>query len=263
MPSAYFHSSNANALLRYGFRLAKGGAHTSRTMMRTELECLLRAVPEAAPDSAYSEAVVEQNALGKDTVSSRKKSFAHLRDLYGLSSQIPLFSALRILHRLSPDSIAPLACLAVLARDPLLRATSDAVLSRTEGHAVSPADLIPALEKEFPSVYSPKSLLSIAQNCASSWAQAGLLQGKARKTRVHPMPSPAACVFAFLLGEVTGHHGAAVFSSPWCRALDLDSDGARRQGFEAHRNGWINLRAIGDVVEIGFPCLPESLVHSA
>jgi hypothetical protein len=39
----------------------------------------------------------------------------------------------------------------------------------------------------------------------------------------------------------------------------MDPERARSLGFEAHRMALINLRAIGEVVEIGFPCFPGIL----
>jgi hypothetical protein len=62
---------------------------------------------------------------------------------------------------------------------------------------------------------------------------------------------------ALFLGDIAGYHGVSVFSNPWCRLLDLDSDRARSMGFEAHRAGLINLRAVGDVVELALPLLSE------
>ncbi len=259
MPSAYFNTTDVAALSRYGFKLAKGGAHTSRTMMLTELENLLRSVPYDAPDEDYSEAVVERNVLEKDTVSSRKKSLSHLKELYALTLKTPLFFALRTLYRVSPDSLPQLAFLVALARDPLLRVSAEAILSHSEGDPVKPDEISMVIEREFPGIYSSKSLLSISQNCASTWAQAGQLVGRMKKVRSRLRPTPASCVLAFLLGEVTGHHGAAVFASPWCRTIEMDPELARKLGFEAHRRGLLNLRAIGEVVEIAFLCLPETI----
>ena len=62
---------------------------------------------------------------------------------------------------------------------------------------------------------------------------------------------------AFLLGDISGYHGAAVFLNPWCRLLDLTSDRAKAMGFDAHRAGLLNLRAVGEVVELSFPQLAE------
>jgi hypothetical protein len=241
-----------------GFRLIKGGAHTSRTMMLAELEALLRAVPQGGAAEDYADAVLERNVLSKETVSSRRKSLSHLKELYALTPESPLFKALRALYQISPESLPQLALLIALARDPLLRASAEAVLPLPADHSISPGEISKVIEREFPGTYSPKSLLSISQNCASTWAQAGQLTGRVKKLRRALQPTPTGCVLAFFLGEVTGHHGAAMFDSPWCRAIELDPERARGVGFEAHRRGLINLRAISDVVEVSFPCLPEA-----
>ena len=259
MPSAYFNTTDTAALSRDGFKVSKGGAHTSRTMMLAELTSLLDAVPFDAVDTDYARAVVDKNALAKETVSSRKKSLSHLKELYALTPKVPLFSALRTLHRVSPASLPQLALLVALARDPLLRASADAILPLSEGSSVTPSVISKVIERDFPNIYSPKSLISISQNCASSWSQAGQLVGKVKKIRCRLRPTPVSCVLALLLGELTGHHGAAVFASPWCRSIELDPERGRALGFEAHRMGLINLRAIGEVVEINFPNLVGSL----
>jgi hypothetical protein len=259
MSSIYFNTADFHSLEAFGFRITKGGAHTSRTMMLAELELVLCAVPEDAPADAYTAAIVENNALAKDTVSSRKKSLSHLKELYTLSPQNALFVALRRLHRVSPTSLPQIAVLIAMARDPLLRASAEAVHRLAEGASVTPADISKVIERDFPGNYSPKSLLSIAQNCASSWAQVGHLIGRIKKTRSRIQPTPVACVLALFLGEATGHHGQSIFATPWCRAIEMDPDRARTLAFEAHRMGLINLRAIGEVVEIGFPCFPRIL----
>lgn len=258
MPSAFFITTDAAIVSHFGFKVVKGGAHASRTMMLAELDSLLRSVPASASEAEIANAVVDKNVLGKETVSSRKKSLSHLKELYALAPESPLFRVLRRLYQISPDSLPQLALLVALARDPLLRASAEAILPLPAGHSITPADISSVIEMTFPGTYSVKSLLSIAQNCASTWAQAGQLAGRVKKVRSALQPTPAGCALAFLLGEVTGHHGAAIFSSPWCRAIELDPERARGLGFEAHRRGLINLRAIGEVVEVSFPGLPDA-----
>jgi hypothetical protein len=67
---------------------------------------------------------------------------------------------------------------------------------------------------------------------------------------------------ALFLGDVTGYQGASVFANPWCILLDLGSDRARRMGLEAHRAGLLNLRALGEVVELSFPILAAFQVQA-
>ena len=58
-------------LAALGFRVADSGPHTSKTLMLQELEALLAAVPADAPARAYRVAIVEENVLGKRTLSTR------------------------------------------------------------------------------------------------------------------------------------------------------------------------------------------------
>jgi len=259
MSSIYFNTADFHSLEAFGFKLIRGGAHNSRTMMLAELEMVLRAVDENAIAPDYAEAILTRNVLAKDTVSTRKKTLSHLKELYSLSPGTPLFRVLRRLYRIHPASLPQIAALIALARDPLLRSSAETILPLADGETVTPDEIAKLIEKDFPSTYSPTTLISIARHCASTWAQVGHLVGRVRKKRKRIQPTPVACVLAFFLAETTGHRGAAIFANPWCRAIEIDPDRARNLGFEAHRTGLINLRAIGEVVEIGFPCLSDIL----
>jgi len=108
-----------------------------------------------------------------------------------------------------------------------------------------------------PHQYSEHSKTNVSGNAGSSWTQSGHLAGRAKKLRRRVQPSVVAVTMALFLGDVAGYHGEAVFSNPWCRLLDLKPERARALGFEAHRAGLVNLRAIGEVVEISFPLLTD------
>ncbi len=136
---------------------------------------------------------------------------------------------------------------------PLLRATTPAIMDLAEGDRVETPDLAQALEVAFGNQYSELSRNKIARNAASSWTQTGHLAGRARKTRQRIKSTAVAATMAFFLGNIAGYHGAAVFSNPWCRLLDLNLERAKTMGFDAHRAGLLNLRAIGEVVELSFP----------
>jgi hypothetical protein len=65
------------------------------------------------------------------------------------------------------------------------------------------------------------------------------------------------CHHGLVFSNVTGYHGAAVFSNPGCRLLDLNPDHAKAMGIEAHWAGLLNLRAVGEVIELSFPSLAK------
>lgn len=242
---------------KLGMKFAQGGSHISRTIMLAELEATLAAVPQASSSLDYRTAIIDRNVLGKTTVSTRLKSLRHLRELYALDEATPIFGLLRKLHSIDPASLPQLAMLTAWARDPLLRATAPPVLDAIDGDILGPADLAAAVETAFPNHYSELNRNKIARNAASSWTQSGHLAGRTKKSRQRLKPSIAAVSMALFLGDAAGYHGAAVFASPWCRLLDLNPESARAHCLKAHRAGLVNLRAIGEVVELGFPLFTE------
>jgi hypothetical protein len=247
----------------FGFKFSSGGAHISRTMMLSELEAVLTNVPQGSGTADYREAIVERNILGKTTDSTRQKSLRHLRELYALDEAVPIFGLLRRLYATDATSLNLLAVLVAWARDPLLRATTQPVMDASEGEQVEAASLARALEVAFPNQYSELNRNKIGRNAASSWTQSGHLTGRAKKIRQCIKPTVVAVTMAFFFGHIAGYHGAAVFSNPWCQLLDLNSDRARAMGIEAHRAGLLNLRVLGEVVELSFPKLAEFEDHAA
>lgn len=231
--------------------------------MLTELEAVLTDVPVNSGASDYRTAIIDRNILGKTTVSTRQKSLRHLRELYGLDESLPIFGALRKLYAMDPESLRIMALLVAWARDPLLRATTPPIFKASVGEQIEVLELAIALDVAFPSQYSELNRNKIARNAASSWAQSGHLAGRTVKTRQQVKATIVATTLALFLGHIAGHHGLAVFSNPWCQLLDLDSDRARTMGIEAHRAGLLNLRALGEVVELSFPRLAEFEEYAA
>lgn len=249
--------ATSRSLEEFGLKFSAGGAHISRTMMLAELDALLNAVPLGSGAAEYCEAILERNVLGKTTDSTRQKSLRHLRELYALDESTPIFGFLRKLHVMDPASLPLLAVQVAWARDPLFRSTTMPVIDASEGDRVETASLAQALEAAFPNQYSELNRNKIARNAASSWTQSGHLAGRTKKTRQRIKPTVVAVTLAFFLGDSAGNHGAAVFSNPWCRLLDLNPDRARSMGFEAHRAGLLNLRALEEIVELSFPLFAE------
>lgn len=251
------------ALESFGLKFSPGGAHISRTMMLVELEAVLAAVPVGSATADYRDAILQRNVLGKNTDSTRKESLRRLRELYALDETRPIFGILRKLHSIDPTSLSLLALQVAWARDPLLRATTQPVIDASDGDRVTTNSLDQAFEATFPNQYSEPSRNQTARHAASTWTQSGHLIGRANKTRHRIKPSTVAVTLALFLGDIAGYHGATVFSNPWCRLLDLNPDRARTMGQEAHRAGLLNLRAVGEVVELSFPHFAEFQGQSA
>lgn len=243
----------------FGFKFSSGGAHISRTMMLVELDAVLAAVPVGSGSANYHEAILQRNVLDKNTDSTRKESLRRLRELYALDEARPIFGLLRKLHALDKISLPLLALQVAWARDPLFRATTQPVLDASEGEHVETESLALAFEATFPKQYSELSRNQTARHAASSWTQSGHLIGRTNKTRQRIKPTVVAVSMALFLGDIVGFHGATIFSNPWCRLLDLNAERAQAMGQEAHRAGLLNLRAVGEVVEMSFPQFAEFL----
>ncbi len=122
---------------RMGFKTTKFGGHRARSMMSAELALLFQAVPLESPAERYTEAILDDNVLGKSTASNRRYSLQCIRDLYSLDPDVPL---LRILHRLwrSESCNRPLLTFqCAYAREMLLRSTAGLIIGKRLGLTLS------------------------------------------------------------------------------------------------------------------------------
>ena len=95
-----------NKLERLGFSYERGGVHTARTMMLTELHALLSYVYAAdAAKADYLEAIQTANCLGKHSSKTRTLTFRHLADLYALDPSLLLIHALRFFWQRDVDGL--------------------------------------------------------------------------------------------------------------------------------------------------------------
>lgn len=216
-------------------------------------------LPIDAERTEYQTAIVTQNILGKNTEATRKESFRRLRELYSLAPSVPLFCLLRQMDALD-RSARPLLCLLVAcARDPLLRATMPVIQGAREGDGLGAADFDAALAKAFPGHLKDKIRAATARHIASTWEQSGHLKGRATKSRVRVSSVPVPLVLALMMGVMQGVHGSELFSTPWCQILDLNAVQARGLASQAYREGLLDMKAIGDVVEVSFPKFHKAL----
>ena len=245
-----------NKLERLGFSYERGGVHTARTMMLTELHALLSYVYAAdAAKADYLEAIQTANCLGKRSGKTRTLTFRHLADLYALDPSLLLFRALRFFWQRDVDGQPLLAALCAYSRDPILRATAPFVLGFQEGATVTREGMEEFIDALEPGRFSKATLKSTAQNINSSWTQAGHLSGRVRKMRARSVPTPGTVSLALLLGYLTGLRGESLFKSDYTRMLDCSFDKTIELAEDASRRGWISLKRVGQVVEVLFPNL--------
>ena len=247
--------------LRAGFKFGSSGPHISRTMMLDEISRCLDILPLAASRADYQAAIIEQNILGKGTEAARRESFRRLSELYALDPSVPLFQVYRVLNDTDPSARPLLSVMLACARDPLLRATIPVILITREGEPLGAENFDEALERAFPGRLKPtkRPTTATARNIASTWRQSRHLRGKMAKTRERVTAQPVALVMALIMGALQDVHGVALFGTAWCQMLDLNAAQARTLATQAHREGLLDLRAVGAVVEVTFPRFAETL----
>jgi hypothetical protein len=238
--------------LAYGFFNNGAGTHTSRTLMLTEVRGLLTVTSLTVAYSGYQEAAVELNAVNKATLSTRRKTFRHLRELYGLSPQLRIFRALRDLWAFDPTAQPLLAASCAMARDPLMRASARRIFEARPDDVVRSQELSQAVQDSFPDRLRADTLARTGRNLASSWTQSGHLSGRSRKIRTRPPTTPEATAYALFLGHLCGDRGDGLFRSIWARLCDAPEHVLRIQAQVAARLGYLEYRQAGMVTEVGF-----------
>jgi len=235
-----------------------GGAHTSRTMLLNDLMSVLAACPAHASIGDYRTAIVEQNVAGKDTQSSRQRTFRYLRELYRLDLDDALFRGFLRLWARDPQGRPQIAMLMAVTNDKALAATSPGVLSAAPGSPVTSEQLAAAVDREFPGSYVEAIRAKIGRNALSSWTQAGYLQRSGPRSpalRQSVDPSPGAVAMALLLGEADGMSGERLFNSRYTVLLDASSATLHDRAHEAARKGWLGYQSRGAVTEVDLDAL--------
>jgi hypothetical protein len=236
----------------FGFKVGVSGAHTARTMMLADLTALLGAAPGEAKREDFNRLIVEENVLGKRTTSNRWLTARHLADLYAIDQGVTVFRLLRFFWSADQPSRPMLALLCAQARDALLRLSAKKVLETKPGETLTSEDFVSFFNHELPGRFSEAMTLSLAQNVAASWAQAGFFKGKIHKVRTRPVVTPATAAYALALGYLCGLHGQLLIESDWARLLDVPRDQVIRLAQEASKRGWLDFKGAGNVFEINF-----------
>lgn len=248
-----FATEHPDALLRFGFKFGRGGAHAARTMMLAELRHLLEALPQDAHRADYRTAVVETNVLNKPTLKARKLTFEHLCDLYALDPNLCLFRVLRRLWHGDASSQPVLALSMALARDALLRISAPLILDARPGVLVSRDQMAERFAAWGKDRFSATSVEAIAQRVNGTWTQAGYLHGHVNKVRSAPVVTPVNIAFALFLGYLDGRLARRLFTSDWVRVLDLAEERLIELTQAAAQRGLLVFRRTGAVMEVRFP----------
>ena len=149
-----------------------------------------------------------------------------------------------------------------LGGDPLLRSSAPAVLNLKVGEEFARSTAESALRTTTEGRLNDSILAKVVRNCASSWAQAGHLQGRTFKRRQQIKPHFVSVTMALAVGYAAGFRGEALFNCPWIRVLDVDPGAARNFALEAKRAGLLDLRISDKIVDLQLDRLDPSFSPS-
>ncbi len=236
----------------FGFSANPTGGHMARSMMLDELSILVSMAAVDASVGDYKQAVLDDNALGKPTFSSRRKSWRHLTELYTLDRDKSLFAAMAQLAHAEPRSLPLMALAGAFCRDAQLRQSFVLIDRLALGAPLSRPDMESHIERGFPGRFSPKMRKSLAQNVNTTWTVAGHLTGRVAKVRAFPSPQPAATVYAMFAGYLLGLRGENLVHSVFGRLVASNTTLITQHLANAASRGWIRFRHAGGVMETDF-----------
>lgn len=221
--------------------------HTSRTMMFNELNSLIS-------HCVFDETgIVELNVFNKPTKSSIINTLKYLSRLYDFKTPGELWKAFTYLWGISEEKDRRLMTLLYgIRNDSLLQLSIPVVINTPKGKKVSVEAIREQIEKAHPERFTPNTLLSTAQNIASSWKQAGYIIGKVRNLRVAVNPAYTSVLFALYLGKIDGLAGEKLLKTQCVQLLELSENRLKELVAEAAMKEYIAYKHGGGVVAINF-----------
>ncbi|MCI0536690.1 MAG: hypothetical protein L0Z50_15845 [Verrucomicrobiales bacterium] len=267
LPAGLSNGKPKAAWEELGFQFGGKGTHTSRTIMLDDLSTLLRVSDPAATRTDYVKAMVDDNCLGKHTLSTRRLSLQRMTELYSLDVGVPLFRLLRQFWYADEKAHGQLALLVSISRDPLLRATCPVVLSMSVGEEIARQRFTNAIRDSVESRLNDATLDKVVRNAASSWTQSGHFSGRSRKRRQRIEPTPVSAAFALVLGYMLGQRGHSLFESLFARVLDRDENALTSLAIDAKRLGLLDIKSGGGMTVVSFDAIltekEKRLIHGA
>ena len=244
---------------KYGFTIEGFGAHSGRTIMFNDMQLLLSSFPFEVDKDEYAEGILENNILLKKTGAARKEAFSRLSRLYGLDNSLFLFRVFRHLWGQEAEAQPIILILYAIARDPILRASVDLVLSTPEGDNLLATDFERVIAEVYTDQLTVTTTSSIGRNIASSWTQSGHLKGRSSKVRTVVKSYPTSVAFALMLGYLCGERGEKLFYTNWVKLLDTPIHELHLKAQVASQQGWLEYRQTGNITDISFDHLLQGV----
>jgi len=230
--------------------------HSSRTLMFSELANVMG---HAVSDDSYLDSLGE-NVINKKTSSGINKTTGFLKTLYNFDLSSPTFLALKYFWQLAHDvDRNQVALVYAITRDFLLNESIEVASSARIGEKVAVSAFQSNIERIHPARYSESSKEAISQRLASSWKQAGFIEGKVKNIRVQPAISYRVVAFAALLAYLQGDRGDFIAASRPIQALCLSDSQLRELLIQASQNGLLQYQFAGAVTSLSFTALLNKL----
>ena len=217
--------------------------------MFTELE---KVMAYSLDDDNFLESL-GHNVTGKKSKSGVEKTANYLNRLYGFDLQYPPFVAFKYFWKISDPNEKPLiAFMYVVNQDDLLAESIQVLQSVEPGKKVAIELFEEVIETYHPNKYSLVTRRSIGKNIASSWKQAGFIEGKVKNIRIQPEISYRVACFAFLLAYLKGERGDFIWGSIGVKALCLAESKLRELAIECAKKDLMQYQYAGSVTAINF-----------
>ena len=193
------------------------------------------------------------NVTGKKSNSGVEKTANYLKRLYGFDIQYAPFLAFKYFWKISEPSEKPLIAFVYAVNQDDVLAESIQVLQNVKPGEKATKELIEeVIEKYHPNQYSANTRRSMAQNIASSWKQAGFIEGKVKNIRTQPEVTYRVACFAFLLAYLNGDRGDFIWGSIGVNALCLYESKLRELAIECAKKDLMQYQYAGSVTAISF-----------
>ena len=200
----------------------------------------------------YLDAMAD-NVFGKKSSDGVKQTKGFLKRLYGFDSQYPPFAAFMYFWKMSEPNEKPLIAFLYAVNQDNLLAESVQVLQNVKlGTKVAVEHFEEIVEKYHPNQYSIITKHSIGKNLASSWKQAGFIEGKVKNIRIQPEITYRTACFAFLLAYLNGERGDFIWNNIGVNALCLHESKLRALAIECAKNDLMQYQYAGSVTAINF-----------
>jgi len=206
---------------------------------------------------------LNQNVINKKSQSGIEKTTEYLKRLYSFDINYPPFKAFKYFWQISDEKDKPLiALLYAIGHDYLLAESISIIFGTKLGEKVTIEKLEANIESHHPNKYSANTRKSMAQNIASSWKQAGFIEGKVKNIRTQPEINYFVGCFAFLLAWLKGDRGDIIWNSIGVTALCLSEGKLRNLAIECAKRDLMQYQYSGSVTAISFiPLLNKIGIH--